>query len=90
MYNDTMAHNAQEKWCEAHNAPHFAPGTYNHYRCHRCNQNIYAENGHRIAARLPKGRVRLDYKSSVGGYTVERAGTGLIGGCPFCCASFDD
>ena len=90
MYNDKMAHEAQKKWCEEHNAPHFAPGVYNNYRCSRCNQNIYSEKGHRVAAKLPLGRVRLDYADSVSGITVEKAGSDLICGCPFCYRSFDD
>ena len=90
MYDATKAHEAQEKWCEANKTPHFAPNKYTQYRCYRCNQNIYSEKGHRVAAKLPRGRVRLDYASSVSGITVERAGNDMIGGCPFCYASFDD
>lgn len=89
-YNGTAAHEAQEKYCSEHNLPHFAPGVYNNYRCSRCGQNIYAETGHPVAARLPRGKVRLDYSVNVHGISVEKAGQELICGCPFCSRSFDD
>ena len=90
MYNDVAAHNAQEKYCEEHNLPHFAPGKFNYYRCYRCRQNIYSEKGHPVAERLPRGRVRLDFRTDIPGISVEEAGKTLICGCPFCSASFDD
>lgn len=89
-YNSEKAHEAQNEWCKIHNAPHFAPGPRMGYRCYRCNQNIYAEHGHPVAERLPRGKVRLNYSVEVNGISVERAGKGLICGCPFCCRSFDD
>lgn len=90
MFDAEKAHEAQEAYCQEHHAPHFAPGKYNGYRCHRCNQNIYAEKGHPVAERLPRGKVRLDYTINVPGISVERAGKELICGCPFCYRSFDD
>ena len=90
MYNPEKAHQAQEAWCAEHHTPHFAPNKYNDYKCYRCKQNIYAEKGHPVAERLPRGRVRLDYTADRPGIDVERAGSGLICGCPFCFASFDD
>jgi len=90
MFDTQKAHEAQSVWCKEHNAPHFAPGPNVGYKCFRCNQNIYAENGHPVAERLPRGKVRLDYSVNVHGYSVETAASGLICGCPFCHRSFDD
>ncbi len=90
MFDAEKAHAAQEKHCEEIKAPHFAPGPYNDYRCSRCKQNIYAEKGHPVAERLPRGRVRLDYSMDIRGIDVEKAGKELITGCPFCGRSFDD
>lgn len=71
MYDPEKAHKAQTEYCESKDYPLFASK-----RCHRCDQNIYAEEGHPVAAKLPRGRVRLDYDH--------------ILCCPFCHASFDD
>ena len=90
MYDPAKASEAQEKYCQENNAPHFAPNNYNRYQCYRCNQNIYAEKGHPIAERLPRGKVRLNYSKDVPGYSVERASSELITGCPFCYASYCD
>lgn len=90
MYDADKAYAAQLRHCEEINAPCFCPGSYNNYRCHRCGQNIFSATGHPVAARLPRGKVRLDYSESVPGISVEKAGKELICGCPFCCASYDD
>ena len=90
MFDAQKANEAQSAWCREHNAPHFAPGPYNGYRCFRCNQMIYAEKGHPVKKRLPRGKVELDYSVDIHGYSVERAGESLICGCPFCHRSFDD
>lgn len=90
MFDTYKADAAQKEYCKEHEAPHFAPSLYTDCRCHRCNQNIYAETGHPVAERLPRGKVRLDYSKDVPGIDVEKAGRELICGCPFCHASFDD
>lgn len=36
-YNWTEANKAQEKYCEEHKLPHFAPSRY----CYRCHKDIY-------------------------------------------------
>lgn len=90
MFDSAKADAAQEKYCSDHHAPHFAPNKNINYRCFRCGQNIYAEKGHPVAERLPRGKVRLNYDVDIPGIDVERAGKELICGCPFCCRSFDD
>lgn len=90
MFNSYKASAAQQEYCQQKNLPRFAPNEYVQFKCHRCNQNIYAETGHPVAERLPRGKVRLDYSKDVPGIDVEKAGRELICGCPFCHASFDD
>lgn len=85
MYDPEKAHKAQTEYCESKGYPLFASK-----RCHRCDQNIYAEEGHPVAAKLPRGRVRLDYSKTKHGYSVETASSDHILNCPFCHASFDD
>lgn len=90
MFSPYKASAAQLEYCQQNNLPHFAPNEYVQFKCHRCNQNIYAETGHPVAERLPRGKVRLDYSRDFPGIDVEMAGKKLITGCPFCGASFDD
>lgn len=90
MYDAEKASAAQEQYCREHNAPCFAPNRNIRYQCFRCNQNIFAERGHPIARKLPRGRFVLDYGVSRPGITVEEAGKELITGCPFCNWSFCD
>lgn len=44
-YNIEMACKAQDRYCEEHDAPHFAPhlGV-----CWSCGRNIYSENGYSV------------------------------------------
>ena len=44
-YDDVRAGAAQSRYCEANDAPHFAPYWSNDYRCYHCHRNIYAEGG---------------------------------------------
>ena len=90
MFDAQRASDAQEKYCDEIEAPHFAPNKNVGFKCYRCNQNIFAEKGHPVAARLPRGKVRLDYDNYRPGISVEDAGKRLITGCPFCFASYCD
>ena len=90
MFDAQKASDAQDKYCDSINAPHFAPNRNVGFKCYRCNQNIFAEKGHPAAAHLPRGKVRLDYTIDKPGYTVEYASEHLITGCPYCCASYCD
>lgn len=89
MFDPQKASDAQEKYCDEIGAPHFAPNKNVDFRCYRCNQNIFLENGH-YAEKAPRGRVKLNYDAYRHGYSVEYASTHLITGCPFCYASYCD
>ncbi|WP_339271678.1 hypothetical protein NYE54_09120 [Paenibacillus sp. FSL K6-1330] len=88
MYNTNESIEAQKKYCEEHEAPHFAPNTG---RCWNCNQNIYQpigwkyENGRgiRVAADSPDC-------NHITGITIEKAGKELVTGCPHCNRSYCD
>ena len=90
MFDAQKASDAQEKYCDTINAPHFTPNGNVGFKCYRCKQNIFAEKGHPAGRHLPRGRVQLYYSIEKPGYTVEYASEHLITGCPFCCASYCD
>ena len=74
QYNVAEAEAAQEKYCETHGAPMFAPqGGY----CPSCGWNIYMPD-------------RIRGGVCYGGYSVPEAGATLITGCPHCHATFCD
>lgn len=79
MYDIQQSIKAQEKYCEEHEAPHFAPKTG---RCWSCNQNIYAP-GHHVWKGKSDGRESA-------GISVEKAGRELVTGCPHCHRSYCD
>lgn len=79
MYDVEESINAQKKYCEEHQAPHFAP---NNGRCWSCNQNIY-EPGRHVWKGKSDGR-----ESS--GITVEKAASELVTGCPHCNRTYCD
>lgn len=68
-FDSAKAVKAQNDYCEENKSPHFAPSDG---RCWKCNQDIYAKDG-----KTRRGKV-------VDGISVERVGTELITGCPFC------
>lgn len=93
-YDIVKAREAQAKYCEEHNAPHFAPYTG---VCWKCKRNIFEQIGWKWE-RLPNGievrRIQvlldspeLEYTT---GITVEKAATSLITGCPHCNRSYCD
>lgn len=85
---------AQKKYCQEHNAPHFAP--YDGV-CWKCRRNIYQQIGwkyertssgveiRRIA--VPLNSPELEYTT---GISVEKAATSLVTGCPHCYRSYCD
>lgn len=66
-----LACEAQTKYANEKDYPHFAPVSG---RCYECHHNIYQQ--------IDQGS---GYKS---GYSVERAATELITGCPHCHISY--
>jgi len=81
MYDWKMADKAQRAYCEEHNAPHFAPTR----DCYNCGQNIYDDTGREKFGPL---RRQVFTGNTRPGITVEKAGSELITGCPFCNASY--
>lgn len=77
MYDIPKSIEAQKKYCEEKKAPHFAPQSG---RCWSCNQNIYA----------PIEKPAWNGGTRTSGITVEKAGSGLITGCPHCNRSYCD
>lgn len=67
---------AQEKYCEEKNLPHFAPKSG---ICWRCRKNIYDMHKHKSGGR--------EYET---GITTEMAGKSLVTYCPHCHRAFDD
>ncbi len=67
-FDPVKANEAQAKYCDENDYPHFAPRCH----CYSCHQNIYLS-----------GKRRCDGKE-VNGISVERAGRELITGCPYC------
>jgi len=88
MFDSAKAYAAQEAFCG--DGPNFSPGRANSYRCPRCKQNIYAEYGHPVVAKLRGGRVELAYGVKINGISVEQAGRERVTGCPYCHWSFCD
>jgi len=68
------ANEAQENYCKENSYPHFAPIS----RCYKCSQNIYGKEG-----KARNGKM-------ISGISVEKAGSELITGCPFCNWSYCD
>lgn len=79
VYDTNLSIEAQKKYCEEKQLPHFAPHTG---RCWNCNQNIYADGRHVWAG-------KFDGRESAG-ITVEQAGKELVTGCPHCHRSYCD
>ncbi|MNP79761.1 hypothetical protein D3C76_1776770 [compost metagenome] len=79
MYNINESIEAQKKYCEENQAPHFAPYSG---RCWNCNQNIYEKGRHFWAG-------KFDGRESEG-ISTEKAGKELVTGCPHCHRSYCD
>lgn len=75
--NIKKAIEAQERFCEEHDVPRFAP--HNGY-CFRCGNNIYNT----------RSEYSFDGKKVEYGISVEQASTEHITGCPYCNRSFCD
>ena len=73
-YDPIEAAKAQERYCNEHEIPVFAP---RNGWCHSCGRNIYEPYTYR-------GREDNTYY----GISVEEAGSRLITGCPHCNHSF--
>lgn len=79
MFDVQKSIEAQQKYCEENQAPHFAPKDG---RCWSCNQNIYAP-GHHVWKGKSDGR-------DSSGISVEKASRELVTGCPHCFRSYCD
>lgn len=75
-YDIGKAIQAQQQYCEKNGLPQFTP---DNGRCWSCGQNIYEEKGCCIYGSKERS-----------GISVERAGSQLITGCPFCNRSYCD
>lgn len=86
MFDIAKASEAQKKYCEKNQDPHFAPKSG---RCWSCKDNIYEEIGWKIVngCREKTPLEKADIKT---GITVEEAASGLITGCPHCNRSYCD
>ena len=76
VYNVHKSIEAQAKYCEENNLPHFAP---HNGICWRCRKNIYEAH----KAKYGNG----EYET---GITTESAGKSLVTYCPHCNRAFDD
>lgn len=87
-FNTLEAIQAQKKYCEEKDYPHFAPTSG---RCYRCNKIIYEQIGWKIESGM-KFQVPLHSKElhHTTGITVEEAGSTLVTGCPHCNRSYCD
>ena len=45
VYDPDKAGEAQDRYCEEHHVPRFAPSKYADYRCGGCYKNIYRDGG---------------------------------------------
>lgn len=75
-YNVSEAIAAQDKYCETHYLPHFAP--HDGY-CFACGHQIY--DGEMVNAGTRQYHT---------GISVESAGSTLVTGCPHCLRSYVD
>lgn len=88
MFDAQKSIEAQKKYCEENQDPHFAP--YSGI-CWSCNRNIYQpvgwkyENGRKVQVSSDSSD-----KDRVTGVTVEKAGSELVTGCPHCNRSYCD
>lgn len=77
MYDITKSIQAQKKYCEENDVPHFAPHSGN---CWSCRKNIYE----------PREYSGWNGGTYTSGITVEKAGSELVTGCPHCNRSYCD
>lgn len=77
MYDIIKSIQAQKKYCEENEAPHFAPQSGN---CWSCRKNIYE----------PHEYAGWNGGKYTSGITVEKVGSELVTGCPHCNRSYCD
>lgn len=76
VYNVPKSVNGQKRYCEEHDAPHFAPKSG---VCWKCNRNIYE-----------KCIQKNTYGERTTGITTHVASTQLVTGCPHCNRTYCD
>lgn len=86
QFDPPKAIEAQKRYCEEKQVPHFAP--YNGI-CWNCNRNIYELHYWKYENHVRKS-ANPDEVTLKTGISVEEAGSELVTGCPHCNRSYCD